>query len=44
MVFSNYRLVPVLPVCSKLLERRVYNSIISHVNDDKLSFEYQFGV
>ena len=35
MVFSNYRPVSVLPVFSKLLERLVYNRLISHINDNK---------
>ena len=43
MVFSNYRPVSVLPVFSKLLERFVYNRLISHINENKLSYEYQFG-
>ena len=43
MVFSNHRPVSVLPVFSKLLERLVYNHLISHVNDNKLLYEYQFG-
>ena len=43
MVFSNYRPVSVLPVFSKLLERLVYNRLISHINDNKLLYEYLFG-
>ena len=43
MVFSNYRPVSVLPVFPKLLERLVYNRLISHINDNKLLSEYQFG-
>ena len=43
MVFSNYRPVSVLPVFSKLLERLVYNRLISHIDDNKLLYEYQFG-
>ena len=43
MVFSNYRPVSVLPVFSKLLERLVYNRLISHINENKLLDEYQFG-
>ena len=43
MVFSNYRPVSVLPVFSKLLERLVYNRLISHINENKLLYEYQFG-
>ena len=31
MVFSNYRLISILPVFSKLLERLVYNRLISHI-------------
>ena len=43
MVFSNYRPVSVLPVFLKLLEGFVYNRFISHINDNKLLYEYQFG-
>ena len=43
MVFSNYRPVSVLPVFSKLLERLVYNRLISHINENKLLYECQFG-
>ena len=42
MVFFNYRPVSALPVFSKLLERLVYNRLISHINDNKLLYEYQF--
>ena len=38
MMFSNYRPVSVF---SKLLER--LNRLISHINDNKLSYEFQFG-
>ena len=43
MMFSNYRPVSALPVFSKLLERLVYNCLISHINDNKLLYEFQFG-
>ena len=43
MMFSNYKPVSVLPVFSKLLERLVYNRLISHINDNKLLYEFQFG-
>ena len=33
-----------LPVFSKLLERLVYNRLISHVNDNKLLYVHQFGI
>ena len=32
MVFSSYKPVSTLPVFSKLLERLVYNRLISHIN------------
>ena len=38
IMFSNYRLVSVLPVFSKLLERLVYNRLISYINDNKLLY------
>ena len=43
MMFSNYRPVSVLPVFSKLLERLVYNRLISHIDDNKLWYEFQLG-
>ena len=43
MMFSNYRPVSVLPVFSKLLERLVYNRLISHIIDNKLLYEFYFG-
>ena len=43
MVFSNYRPVSVLPVFSKLLERRVYNRVIAYITNNKLLYGYQFG-
>ena len=42
MVFSNYRPVSVLSVFSKLLEKLVYNRLISHINENKILYEYQF--
>ena len=43
MVFSNYRPVSVLPVFSKLLERLVYNRLITYITNNKLLYEYQLG-
>ena len=43
MEFSNYRLVSVLPVFSKLLERLAYNRLIVFIINNKLPHEYQFG-
>ena len=39
----NYRPISVLPVFSKLLERIMYNRIYSHVTNNKLLYEKQFG-
>ena len=39
----NYRPISVLPVFPKLLERIMYNRIYSHVTNNKLFYEKQFG-
>ena len=43
MIFSNYRPVSMLPVCSKLIERLMYKRLIQNINEKKLLYEYQFG-
>ena len=43
MMFSNYRPVSVLPVFSKILERIMYNQLLSFINKHKLLYAYQFG-
>ena len=43
MIFSNYRPVSVLPVFSKILERLMYNRLLSFINKHKLLYSYQFG-
>ena len=43
MMFSNYRPVSVLPVFSKVLERLMYNRLLSFINKYKLLYLYQFG-
>ena len=43
MMFNNYRPVSILPVFSKILEKLMYNRILSFINEHKLLFEYQFG-
>ena len=40
---SNYRPISVLPVFSKFLERIMYTRIYSHVTNNKLLYEKQFG-
>ena len=43
MMFSNYRPVSVLPMFSKVLERIMYNQLLSFINKHKLLYAYQFG-
>ena len=41
--FTNYRTVPVLPVFSKIMERLMYDRLISYMLNHNILFEYQFG-
>ena len=43
MAISNYRPVSILPIFSKLLERLMYNRLISFIDNNKLLYKYQFG-
>ena len=43
MIFSNYRPVSVLPVFSKVLERLMYNRLITYINQNHLLYNLQFG-
>ena len=43
MVLSNYRPVSVLPVFSKILERLIYNRLLSFVKKYNILYQYQFG-
>ena len=43
MVFSNYRRVSVLPVFPEILERIMYNQLLSFINKRKLLYSYQFS-
>ena len=43
MAISNYRPVSILPLFSKLLERLMYNRLISFINKNKILYKYQFG-
>ena len=40
---KNYRPISILPVFSKILERVIYNRIYSHVSENNLLYEKQFG-
>ena len=42
-LFSNYRPVSVLPLFSKILERLMYNRLLSFLNEHKVLYLYQFG-
>ena len=42
-LLNNYRLISVLPVFSKILERIMYNRVYKHVSDNSLLYEKQFG-
>ena len=42
-IFSNYRPVSVLPIFSKLLERLMYNRLLSFINKHNLLYDFQFG-
>ena len=43
MAFTNYRPVSVLPVFSKLVERLMYNRLVTYINENRLLYKYQFG-
>ena len=43
MLFCNYRPVSVLPLFSKILERLMYNRLISFINKHNVLFHFQFG-
>ena len=43
MTFTNYRHVSVLPVFSKLVERLMYNRLVTYINENRLLYKYQFG-
>ena len=42
-IFTNYRPVSILPVFSKILERIMYNRLLSFLNKHDVLFDYQFG-
>ena len=43
MIFTNYKPVSALPVFSKLIERLMYNRLVSYINENHLLCKYQFG-
>merc|ERR1712236_57342 len=40
---GNYRLVSILPIVSKILERAVHEQLMKYLKDKKLLYEYQSG-
>ena len=42
VTFTNYRPVSVLPVFSKLVERLMYNRLVTYINENRLLYKYQF--
>ena len=42
-LLSNYRPVSVLPAMSKILERLMYNRLLSFINSNGILYNYQFG-
>ena len=43
MYVNNYRPVSVLPLLSKILERLMYNRILTFINKHDILYRYQFG-
>ena len=41
--FSNYRLISVLPICSKILEKIVHKQLYKYVTDNNLMYVGQSG-
>ena len=42
-LFSNYRPISVLPVLSKILERIMYNQLLTFVHEQNILYDKQFG-
>ena len=42
-LFSNYRPISVLPVLSKILEKIMYNQLLTFVTEHNIIFDHQFG-
>ena len=41
--FTNYRPISILPWFSKILEKLIYSRILSHLQDNEILFEHQYG-
>ena len=42
-IISNYRTVSLLPICGKIFERLIFNSLYEHVEENKLLSVHQSG-
>ena len=40
-IVSNYRAVSLLPICSKVFERRIFNELFKFFEDKNLLFKHQ---
>lgn len=43
MTITNYRPISVLPLFSKILEKLMYNRLMSFIGQNKILYQYQFG-
>ena len=43
MLINNYRPISILPVFSKVLEKLMYNRLMSFINKHNILYKYQFG-
>ena len=42
-IISNYRIVSLLPICKKIFERLIFNSLYEYFEENKLLSIHQFG-
>ncbi len=42
MLSTNYRLISVLPVLSKVIERLMYNHLMNYLKNNNILYKYQF--
>ena len=43
MTLNNYRPISTLPIFSKILERLMYNRLLSYINKNNILYSHQFG-
>lgn len=42
-LFTNYHPISVLPVISKVYEQVIYSRLLNYINDNNISYQFQFG-